>query len=170
MLKKILLVVYFLFVICIFSQNLTVGVWNNKPLVYYENNKPMGFFVDILNNIAQKENWNLEYIYDNFDNLLNKLEEGKIDILLDIAYTPEREKRISYNSENVFTNWGVIYYNSNNKINSLLDLKNKKIAVVKNDVYYIGSEGIKNIIAKLHIDVEFIELNSYEEVMKYVSE
>ena len=170
MLKKILLVVYFLFVMCIFSQNLTVGVWNNKPLVYYENNKPMGFFVDILNNIAQKENWNLEYTYDNFDNLLNKLEEGKIDILLDIAYTPEREGKILYNRESAFTNWGVIYYNSNNKINSLLDLKNKKIAVVKNDVYYIGPEGIKNIIAKLHIDVEFIELNSYEEVMKYVSE
>ncbi|WP_129409799.1 transporter substrate-binding domain-containing protein [Marinitoga lauensis] len=150
------------------SKNLIVGIYDNPPLVYYENNKPKGFFVDLLNEIAKEENWKLKYTHDSFNNLLESLKNEKIDILPDIAYSKERAIFLKYNSETVFTNWGVVY--SKKSLDSLFKLNNKIVAVPKDDIYYIGPEGIKELAKNFHLNIQFLELNSYNDVLKAVAD
>ncbi|WP_175418207.1 MULTISPECIES: HD domain-containing phosphohydrolase [unclassified Marinitoga] len=152
-----------------FGKAFVVGVYDNPPLVYFENNKAKGVFVDILNEIALSENWNIIYKYGTFSDLIEKLKEGNIDMMLDVAYSKERAKFFYYNKEPVFTNWGMVYTRYKN-VKSLLDFEDKKIAVIKNDIYYVGKEGIKNILNNLHIKASFIEVSSYDECLKYVYE
>ncbi|ANQ53553.1 metal-dependent phosphohydrolase [Thermosipho sp. 1063] len=170
--KKIifLALIIFVFFSCVFSKELTVGLYNNKPLVYFGKEKPKGFFVDILNEIAKRENWTLNYVYnDNFSVLYNKLKQGEIDILLDLAYSKERERKILFNSESVFVNWALVY-SYDKKLKSILDLDNKTVAVLKDDIYYVGKEGIKKLAERFKLNIQFLEVASYEEVLRMVSE
>ncbi|QTA37451.1 transporter substrate-binding domain-containing protein [Thermosipho ferrireducens] len=153
----------------IFSRDITVGLYDNKPLTYYENNKFKGFIVDILNEIARKENWHVKYKYGEFGTLYNELKEGKIDILLDIAYSEKRTEFILFNKEPVFINWAVVY-SFDKKLNSLLDLSRKTVAVIKSDIYYTGKEGIKVLAEQFHLSINFLEVDSYDDALKAVRE
>ncbi|WGS65796.1 HD domain-containing phosphohydrolase [Marinitoga aeolica] len=166
--KKVIFIILFLiFLTLLNAENLIVGIYENKPLTYKENNEYKGLAIDLLKEIAQKENWHLKYQYDSFPNLIEKIKNNEINILIALGKTKDRELFIKYPSQPFFTNWGVIY-SKDNSIDSLLDLKNKKIAVLKNDIYYTHENGIKNLSQKMNLNIEFHEYNSYDEVLKAV--
>ena len=63
-----------------------VGVYQNAPLTFIdENGKVEGFFIDILESIADKENWKIEYVQSSFSECLSNLESGRIDLLGAVA-------------------------------------------------------------------------------------
>ncbi|OQY08549.1 MAG: hypothetical protein B6I29_05350 [Marinitoga sp. 4572_148] len=161
--NKIFIAFLLLFFSFINAEKLIIGVYDNKPLTYIENNQYKGFAVDLLKEIAKREGWSLDFKYDSFFNLLNDIYAEKIDLIIALGKNEEREKFILYPQEPFFTNWGVIY--SYKKIDSLLDLKNKKIAVLKGDIY---NKKIYDLIQKLGLSVEFMGFNSYDDVLKSV--
>jgi hypothetical protein len=55
-------------------------------------------------------------------------EKGEIDLLVAIAYSEERSKRFLFNNETLVTNWPQVYTQQDSQIQSLLDLKGKKIS------------------------------------------
>jgi len=70
------------------TKEFRVGIYNNPPKIFLDvNNKPSGFFVDILDEIASKEKWHLKYVKCEWRECLLMLEEAKIDIMPDVAYT-----------------------------------------------------------------------------------
>jgi len=70
-----------------------VGVYQNTPLTFIdENGKVGGFFIDILESIAGKENWDIEYVQSSFSECLSNLESGRIDLLGAVAYSESRGK------------------------------------------------------------------------------
>ncbi|WP_290596844.1 MULTISPECIES: PAS domain S-box protein [unclassified Archaeoglobus] len=135
------------------ALELKVGVYDNPPLVFKEGEEIKGFFIDILGSIAEEEGWEIEYVYDNFPNLLEKLKNGEIDLLVDIAYTEERAKDFKFSNETVLTNWGVVV--SKEHVDSILDLDGLIVAVVKGDVYY---EGFKRLVDDFNIECGFVEV------------
>lgn len=167
--KNIFIILFLTFLSFLSAENLIVGIYENKPLTYKENGEYKGLAIDLLNEIAKKENWHLTYQYDTFPNLIEKIKNNEINILIDLGKTKDRELFIKYPSQPFFTNWGIIY-SKNNNIDSLLDLKNKKIAVLKNDIYYTHENGIKNLSKKMNLNIEFHEYNSYDEVLKAVKD
>ncbi|MEM0088223.1 MAG: transporter substrate-binding domain-containing protein [Archaeoglobaceae archaeon] len=66
-----------------------VGVYDDPPLVFKEGDIYKGFYIDILEEIAMKEGWEIVYVYDKFPNLLEKLKSGEIDLMTAIAYSEE---------------------------------------------------------------------------------
>ncbi len=62
---------------------------------------------------------------------LEKLEKAEIDLVLDIAESERRAEIFDFNKESVFSNWAIIYVQKNSQIQSILDLKGKKIAAMK---------------------------------------
>ena len=79
------------------SPTLVVGVFDNFPLVFVDNNnKTRGIFPEILELVAEKNNWTIKYIHSTWGDLLSKLETGEIDCLVDVAKTKEREKKFFY--------------------------------------------------------------------------
>ena len=115
------------------NQILKVGVYDNPPKLFLNSNgKPVGFFIDITNEIGKAENLQLEYIYDTWDNLYKKLQTGEIDILPDMVYSKERDSIFTLNKLPVLNSWLEFFSRSELKLNSILDLENKKIGVLKN--------------------------------------
>ncbi|RME41416.1 MAG: PAS domain S-box protein, partial [Caldilineae bacterium] len=97
---------------------------------------------------------------------LRRLEAGDIDLLTAIAYTPQRAKRYDFSTETVLVNWGQIYVPPNAPLDSLLDLQDKNIAVLKGDVYY---QGLQDLLHRFEVDARFVELDTYPDVLDAVS-
>ena len=146
-----------------FSITLKVGIYDDYPLCYIEDGEPKGFFVDILKHIAEKEDWELEFVYNSWADLLNALETGKIDMLLAVAYTPQRAEMFDFNEESFVSNWGVVI--SNKVLDCIFKLRNLKIAIVRKDIY---ATRFLKILSEFHISVNIREVNTYDEVFVLV--
>jgi signal transduction histidine kinase len=148
------------------DTKIKVGVYQNKPLSFIENTGQVkGLFIDTIEYVAEKEDWTIEYIPDTWTQCLNDLEVGDIDLLGVIAFTHERNKLFDFNFESVLTNWGQIYTNSESGIESITDLKARKIAVLQNDVYF---KNLRELVKQFGIKCRFIEAFEYEDVLMLV--
>ena len=143
---------------------LKVGIYDNPPLVFKEDGMVEGFYIDILEAVAEKDDWKLEYVYDSFPNLLDRLKDGEIDLLVAVAYTEERAEVLLFNNETVLTNWGIVV--AREHLDSILSLEGLKIAGVKEDLYF---ESLKKLASDFKIDCEFLEvMGDYREVVEQV--
>ncbi len=176
--KRINIRKYALFIISLFfiqlialspaahMETVRVGVYQNTPLTFIEENgKVKGFFIDILESTASKENWKIEYVQSSFSECLSNLKSGRIDLLGVIAYSESRGKLFDFTYESVFTNWGQIYINNKTDIESIIDLKGKKVAVLQGDIY---SENLRKLVNQFGIQCRFIEAFEYKDVLKLV--
>ena len=80
-------------------KSIRVGVYNNYPKIFINNrHKPAGIFIDIVSYIAKQEDWKVEYVYGDWQDLTAMLKENKIDVLPDVAYSVERDSIFTLNS------------------------------------------------------------------------
>ncbi len=165
--RFLIIIILVLNCIALNSKTLRVGIYENKPLVYIDDKKePQGLFVDVIEYIAQKENWELEYVYQSWTDCLRLLEKDSIDILVDIAYTDKRKEIYDYNQENIFVNWGIVYVNDNTT-KSMLDLNRKKIAGVKDDLYF---DELILLLKKFDVICDYVYVDEYSEGLQLAEE
>lgn len=150
------------------KENIRVGIYQNEPKIFLDaNNKPSGFFVDILDEIASQENWTITYVPCQWSKCLNMLHNQEIDIMPDVAYTKQREKRFLFSKEPVISSWSVLYRHKSVDIDSIFNLKNKKIAVLKDS---IQSNAIKRILTSYSTKPsEYKEVSNYKEAFKLLA-
>ncbi len=116
-------------------KELRVGIYDNAPKIFVDaNGNPSGFFAEILDDIAKKENWSLTYKKCQWQECLLMVENGELDIMPDVAYSKEREKHFLFNKEIVISNWSTLFANKKSRIFSVLDLNNKRVAVLQNSI------------------------------------
>lgn len=138
---------------------ITVGVYNNKPTIFIdETGRPAGIFIDILEEIAKQEHWQLTYKTGHFTSLFDQVKNGKIDILPAVAYTEQRDQLIDYNYTTVIANWAELYTSENVELNSFLELQGKKIAVKAGDIHFVA---LKKTTHSFNIECRFFETDEY---------
>jgi signal transduction histidine kinase len=143
-----------------------VGVYDNIPLAYTDQNGAAGgFYVDLLAHIARQEGWQIAYVPGTWPECLDNLRNGRIDLLGVIAHSAERARVFDYNYESVFTDWGQVYANKRVRVESLLDLSGKKIAVLMDDIYFLN---LRKILDQFELKSRFIEAFENEDVLKLV--
>lgn len=148
------------------ARSVKVGLYNNKPLVFVDDaGQPKGIFVDLLEHIAAKEKWRLEYICGSWSDCLDWLEAGEIDLLAAIAYSDEREKKFDYTYETVLTNWAQVFVKRNSELKSLLDLDAKKIAAKMDDIHLLS---VRDLTSKFNMQCRFIEADGYDTVFELI--
>lgn len=148
------------------ARTVRVGVYNNKPKIYVDDNDQVaGVFADVLNYIAKKENWDLEYVFSTWDMGLTRLEKGEIDIMVDVAVSLDREKRFDFTNETVMDSWAVVYVQKGSTIKSFLDLKDKKISILKSSVYGSGEEGIDQYMKAFGIKATIVEVENSRQIL-----
>lgn len=146
---------------------LKVGIYNNKPTVFVnEAGVVQGLFVDILEDIALRENWKIEYVFGHFSEVFNSLKAGTIDILPAVAFSKEREAFVNFTNETVIANWGEIYSSANVVITSLVELEGRKIAVKQGDIHFLF---LKRMIENFNISCRFFEIDEYETVFEMLN-
>jgi len=135
-----ILVLLLLTLFCFFTDTLSgreirVGIYQNPPKVFLDESKnPQGIFIDIMNDIARREHWEVEYIFNTWDSNLVLLKQGKLDIVLDVSYLEERENFFTFNHVPVIESWLQVFTTRTTSLNAIHDLNNKKIAVLKGSI------------------------------------
>ncbi len=147
-----------------------VGVYENKPKIYRdENGKVTGLFGDILDYIAKQENWQLSFVDGTFYEGLDRLKTGQIDIMVDVAFSPEREEEFDFTKETVFGSWGIVYVKEGSSINSFKALDGKKVALLRSSVYQTGTEGVDQYVRAFNLNIEFVEDDEYPAIFSMLS-
>jgi len=146
------------------TANIKIGIDNNPPLTFVDDQgNAKGLFPDLFQQIAKANNWSIEYVPCQWQQCLESLATGEVDILPAIAYTKQRAAQFHFAEEIVASSWGQIYQRSDNKFASVLELAGKKLAVLKQDIYLRGEQGILQISENFNIKINFLEVDSYQE-------
>ncbi|MDA3903189.1 MAG: diguanylate cyclase [Desulfuromusa sp.] len=153
------------------AAEVRVGIDNNPPLTFVTaDDQTTGLLPDLLTQIAKQEKWSLEFVSCQWQGCLEQLEAGNIDILPAIAFTEERAKKFRFARETVMTNWGQVYQQPGSKLESVLQLENLALAVLKEDIHYVGEYGIVKMARQFDIRINFVEVDSYREAFTLLHE
>ncbi|MES2370007.1 MAG: EAL domain-containing protein [Pseudomonadota bacterium] len=113
-----------------------VGVADNPPIVTATPGvPPQGIAIDVIRAVADREGWQITYVPDSWDNLLVRLDKGEIDLLVGIAYSDERAKRFQFSQQSLIGNWGMVFRHTESHIDSLPDLKGKRVALMRGSTH-----------------------------------
>ncbi len=144
-----------------------VGIAQNPPIAILNKGlPPSGLVVDIIEDIASREGWKIEYVEKTWPKLMGLLDVGGIDLLAGTAYTPERAKRYDFSSQVVTSNWGVIYKNKNVTIEGITDLAGKKIALIPKNVHTVA---LKRTMDAFGLAYRTVVAKDYNDVLGLVS-
>jgi len=144
-----------------------VGVYQNSPKIFTdENGTAEGIFIDVLENIAEEENWRLEYVPGSWQECLDRLESEEIDLMPDVAYSDIRAQRYDFSKKSVLNNWAVVYAQKDLKIESLLDLEGRKIAVMEGD---ISSNEFEETLNKFNVKYTLIETSDFHTIFELLN-
>ena len=132
-----------------------VGIYQNPPKLFVDDQgKPAGFFITLLEEIARRQGWQLSYRRCTWAACLNALDRGEIDLLPDLAWSPERAGRFGFGREVALSSWSVIYTPKGGALSTLQDLNHKKVAVVRGSIHY---EALKKAARRLGLAIDFVE-------------
>ncbi|HEY9050804.1 MAG TPA: PAS domain-containing protein [Gammaproteobacteria bacterium] len=141
-------------------REVRVGVYFNEPKILLDqNNHISGIFGDILSEIAKREAWTLKIVQCDWNECLRALEDDRIDLLPDIAYSEERAKKYDFHKVPVLHNWSAIYRREGVSINSMLDLEGKRVAILKDSIQEVY---LRELLKGFGIKVKLMSLPSLD--------
>lgn len=143
-----------------------VGIYENKPKVFTSpSGVPSGLFVDILESIAREEKWTLEYVPGTWQEGLNRLARGEIDLMPDVAYTSDREHLFAFHNEPVVSDWFQLFARKGSGIHSIVDLRGKRVAVLAGS---IQQDAFTRHATAFDLDVRLIPFPLFAEAFRAV--
>lgn len=150
-------------------KEIRVGAYENAPKIYRDaNGEVTGFWPMIIEEIAEKENWEIIWVFGSWEESLQRLETNEIDIMPDVGLTEDRRQRYVFNEETVFVSWARLYVSEGSNIETIVDLEGKTIAGLAGSLNFDGAEGIKALTDEFGVNATFIGKASYEEVFQAV--
>lgn len=129
-----------------------------------ENGRRSGYGYEYLQKISYYTGWEYEYVYDSFESLLKKLEEGEIDILADVSYNEERAQYIDYSKMEQGQEYYYLYtYKTQGGISNsnLKDLYGKRVGISAGSCQI---DVLKDWCEESNIPCEIVEFESTEEM------
>lgn len=144
-----------------------VGLYENRPKIYMdEADVAAGFFPALIDGIARREGWDVKYVPGSWPECMERLERGEIDLMPDVAMTPERRDVYTFSDETALISWAVVYARSGLNVSSFFDLEDKRIALLRGSVYHTGPHSLCSIMEQFNIPATFVEYDSYLEVFQ----
>jgi diguanylate cyclase (GGDEF)-like protein/PAS domain S-box-containing protein len=139
---------------------LRIGVYANAPKLFLsKEGQPSGILGDVLVAMAEQERWQLVAVPCEWQACLQALQEGRIDLMPDLALTEQRAQIFDFHNTPVLQSWSQIYRKKGVAINAVPDLKDKRIAVVAGSVQasFLGT-----MLNSFGINAQLIPVDSFE--------
>ncbi len=149
------------------ALKLRVGIYENIPKVFMDQGgQPQGIFIDILNEIAAREKWEIDYVYSTWSENIQRLEDGKLDLMVDMSYSPGRAQQFMFSAP-VLESWLEAFSLPPCRLRSIQDLKGKRIAVLAGSVQeqYLREEISPIIGAELNL-LPYVNYSATVEAIK----
>jgi len=108
-----------------------------KPYNYNKNGAPIGYSIDYMNLLAHKLNIKVQYISGpSWSEFLGMMQDGSLDVMLNIANTKERRKYLRFTDPYHITNVALYVRSSENRITDLDSLAGKRLGFI--DGFFFG--------------------------------
>ena len=144
-----------------------VSIFPHRPATFMEaDGKARGFYVDMIEDVCRAKGWQVVYQPGSFADSLQRLRLGEADLATSVAYTDERAKYLDYGKEVTFTVWSILYANPKVSIQSVFDVRGRRVAVMKSDV---NGQHFIDLCRKFEVQATFVEVPSFEEVLRLVA-
>ncbi|MFK5881730.1 MAG: transporter substrate-binding domain-containing protein [Sulfurospirillum sp.] len=163
--KNLFLILLFFSISLASPTTIKVGIYENPPLTFTDSKtqKTKGLFIDILKNISKEKSLKLNFTHCKFAECLKLLIDGKIDLLGPIAYSPKRAKQMLFLDENILSNWGVVYVKDGSELRNFTLLRDKKIALLKNDIYI---KPFIKMAKEFKTNIKVVYFDTYTDIFK----
>ena len=146
-------------------NNPVIKVHNEKnwpPFNFNENGKPRGLSIDYMNTLAKMLHIKIKYITGpEWNDFLQMIKQKKLDIMLNIVKTRDREKFLLFTDPYV-KNPNVIVSTNSNSYKTIVSLKGKTVAVPRGFFY-------EELLHKYYSDIKTILLPDTLACLKAVS-
>lgn len=123
-----------------------------------------GYSYDYLQAVSDYTSWNYDYVYGDWSELLEKLENGEIDFLAGVSITEDRQDKMLFPDSAMGTEQYYLckrYGDSSISGTEFSTLKGKKLGLIKNNLM---SSYAEQWVAKNHVDVEIIYYEGFDDV------
>lgn len=148
------------------TRTVRVGAFNYYPALFKADDGAInGFYVDLLTEIARRENWNIIYVYGSWDEGLKRLKSGDVDLLTSVARTPERETWMDFGQTPLLTVWGELYVRPGSKILGIRDAAGKTVAVMRGD---FNASSFMHLTEMLRIDCTYVVVSDFDAVFSAI--
>lgn len=145
-------------------RTVRVGLYENAPKVFTdEDGNPSGIFVDILQAIADDEGWTLVFVPGTWDEGLDALEQGRIDLMPDVAYSEARAAKYDFHQVAVLESWSYVYAGPDQRFDRISQLNGTRVAVLEGSVQ---ETILREMTASFQLDVTFVKAASLQEAFE----
>lgn len=149
------------------SRDVKVAVTDLKTTLFTdEEGNPSGFFVDILEDAAVQEGWNIIWVRGSLSESWDRLSSGEIDLLPGVTKTPDREEWYDFSNESALSVWSQVYTRPESGINTIQDLDRKLVAMVRGAA---SGKAFQEYALKFGVNATYLEKNTPDEVFQAVS-
>ncbi|MDD2546705.1 MAG: transporter substrate-binding domain-containing protein, partial [Burkholderiaceae bacterium] len=143
------------------------GVYSNAPKVFIDaQGQPAGIFPDLLHLIADQEGWTFLPVPCEWSECLRMLEAGDIDFMPDVAESAERREKFDFHAEPMLHSWSQVYASAGQKVESLLDFRGKRVAVLRESVQL---RYLQDVRKGLGVPFELVEVDTLDEGFQSVA-
>ncbi|MDG4867467.1 EAL domain-containing protein [Guyparkeria sp. 1SP6A2] len=116
-------------------REVTVGFYDNDPKVLRDaDGRPAGIFIDLIERVAEAEDWQLAFEYCEWADCLERTVGGEIDLMPDVAISDARKERLDFHAQPVLHSWSQVYRRPDVPISSILDLKGRRVALLEGSI------------------------------------
>lgn len=132
--KRLVFILFFLISSNLFSEEINVGLYDLYPACFMDKDSSVqGIYVDIINEIGKINNWQIKYHFATLNENLNKLRNQEIDLMPGLLINDARLTFLDFSTATLLSGWSSFNHNKKYKIQSIEDLADKRIGLVKND-------------------------------------
>jgi len=126
-----------------------------------------GYAYDYLKAISNYTGWKFEFVTTTLSDAITMLESGKLDMLLGLQQTDQRLETLSFPTNNIGTEFGVVVTKPNNlklAYNDINSLNGTKIGCLKGNVY--SYKHFPDYCKEKNIECDLIEYPTEKEMFK----
>ncbi|MBV5317875.1 MAG: PAS domain S-box protein [Desulfobulbaceae bacterium] len=143
-----------------------VGIFPFAPFNFLdEQGVAQGLNPDLLREIVRDEDWKVTFVPGSWAEGLERLQRQEIDLMLSVAYSPERSERMDYTYESVAELWGQVFVKPEGQSKNITDLAGQRVGVMRQDIS--GSNFIKTA-TQFDVLCEIVEFASHGDVFAAV--
>jgi len=144
-----------------------VAVFPHKPATFQDaGGQVRGFYIDMIEEVGRAKGWEIRYVPGSFAESLERARRGEVDLATSVAFTEERAQYLDYGREVTLTVWSILYANPKAPIQSVFDVRGRRVAVMKSDV---NGQHFMDLCKRFEIQVDFVVVPSFEDVMLAVA-
>ncbi|MGK2907873.1 MAG: PAS domain S-box protein [Desulfuromonadales bacterium] len=150
------------------AKSLRVGIFPFEPINYMDKSgQAQGFNPDLLREIAREEHWDLEFVPGSWNEGLDRLQSGDIDLMVSVAYSQKRAESMDFTHESVMELWGQVYIRPEGIINNISDLAGRRVAVMRKD---ISGTNFRATAREFNVQCDILEFPTHDDVFTAVKE